>query len=305
VASVVGALIFMAVFMLAVGALAYGSAMQAEAAQGAEQAEQVAALHGQESLRFSLGASGLTAADAGPATVKVDYLILKYPNGTVYDLPAAAAVPQGGAIQVRSLVPSGVCSPGTATCASKYDEVVAGDPPGSAVGVLTSLGNAFWYSPEADPSADPSLYYWTGALLSTTSAPLAPLAGLSFSGAAGSQYLITADIGYYQSGASSPGIAFAASLPSGSSMMECGGVDLPDSIQSCTSSAGASLGPTTFPGDLVFSADTCTGPTGRCDFLATAMVTFGSAGAFQLEWDVSSGTGYVMADSFIAVTPAQ
>jgi hypothetical protein len=146
IASIVGTLVFLLVFILALGAQAYTSALEAQAASAEEEAQQIASRHGQELLIFGVGASGLTATNEGPTSASINHLILRYPNGTVYSLMATALVSTGGVVAVQSLVPSGVCTPGTATCLSKYNQIVSGNPLGSEVGLLTSMGNSFWYA---------------------------------------------------------------------------------------------------------------------------------------------------------------
>ncbi|MDG6986055.1 MAG: hypothetical protein JRM73_04835 [Nitrososphaerota archaeon] len=146
VASIVGTVIFVVVFMLALGSLAYASGLQAQASQAEAQAQTVAAQKGSEVLTFSTTGSGVQADNGGAYSVSVNHLVLRFANGTVYALPAVAVIPSGGEVGVLSLVPSGVCSPGTATCVSKYDSIISGAAPGSSVGLVTGLGNVFWYS---------------------------------------------------------------------------------------------------------------------------------------------------------------
>ncbi len=302
VASVVGTLFFLIVFMLAVGAIAYSSALQGEAGAAAGQADQVAALHAQEQVKFVEAASGLEAVDSGPTTVTVNHVIFEYPNGTVYALAASASVPQGGSVQVASLVPSGTCAPGAETCAERYEQIVAGDPPGSSVGILTSLGNTFWYSASAGSASGSASYYWTTSLQSTSSTTFVPVTGLQFTGTAGSEYMVSVDIGYYQSSETTPGITLALSLPSSSALLSCGGVEVPDVVELCTTSPGTSIGATTFPGDTSFGPNYCSGVSDKCLFVASAMVSFPSSGVFQVEWETTGDTGYIVANSFISVT---
>ncbi|MDG6937070.1 MAG: hypothetical protein JRN13_03110 [Nitrososphaerota archaeon] len=146
VASVVGTIIFVLVFMLALGTLAYSSALQSQASQAEQQAQGVDALRAGESLSFRASSAGLEAVNGGGATATVNHVILRYPNGTVYSFAASAAIPAGGEVPVSSLVPAGSCSPGVSTCASRYEQIESGNPPGSSVGLLTSLGNVFWYT---------------------------------------------------------------------------------------------------------------------------------------------------------------
>lgn len=146
VASVVGTVIFVVVFMLALGTLAFASGMQAQASQAEAQAQGVAAMKAEESVTFAATQGGLEAVNGGPDSVALNHLVLRFPNGTVYALAASAVIPTGGETALLPLVPQGVCTPGTATCVSKYGSIVSGAAAGASVGVVTSLGNAFWYS---------------------------------------------------------------------------------------------------------------------------------------------------------------
>ena len=146
VASVVGTIFFVLVFMMALGSLAYASGLQQEASSAQEVAIQGAAQKGSESLEFAATGGGLVATNEGPAMVSVNHIILRYPNGTVYSLPSSVVLPSGGATQVQSLIPAGICSPGSATCDSKYLQILTGNPAGSSVGLVTGEGNTFWYT---------------------------------------------------------------------------------------------------------------------------------------------------------------
>ncbi len=141
----IGTIFFVFIFMIALGSMAYAAGVQEQAAAARQSAEENVASRGAESLVFSTGATGLMATDSGPATISVNHVVLRFPNGTVYPIAVSATIPVGGSIQVESLVPAGQCPPGTATCLSKYEEIVAGNPTGSSVGVVTSMGNSFWY----------------------------------------------------------------------------------------------------------------------------------------------------------------
>lgn len=169
VASVIGTVFFVLVFLLAIGSMAYASGLQAQASEAELQAQSTASKHGAEALSFATSESGVYALDDGPATLAVDYVVLRFPNGTVYPIPAAAQIPSGGNASVRGLIPGTVCAPGGATCLSMYDQIVAGNPPGSSVGVVTSLGNTFWYTYSA-PNAQAAgvLSAWVGADITTT-----------------------------------------------------------------------------------------------------------------------------------------
>jgi hypothetical protein len=146
VASVVGTVVFVLVFMMALGSLAYASGLQQQTAAAQESALHIASQRGAESLALVVTNRGLVATNEGPAAVSVNHVLLKYPNGTTYSIPTAVSIPSGGSTPVQSLVPDSVCSPGTATCRSKYSQILAGNPLGSSVGLLTGLGNAFWYA---------------------------------------------------------------------------------------------------------------------------------------------------------------
>ena len=142
----VGTVIFILVFMIALGALAYASSLQSQASQAELQAQGVDAQRAAESLTFRTSTAGLEAVNAGGTTVVVNHVVLRYPNGTVYSFPVSASIPAGGVGAVAPLVPSGACSPGTTSCASRYEQIVSGNPAGSSVGLLTALGNVFWYT---------------------------------------------------------------------------------------------------------------------------------------------------------------
>ena len=142
----VGTVFFILVFVMALGSLAYASGLQQQTAAAQESALQMASQRGTESLVLVVTVGGLLATNEGPATVSVNHVLLRYSNGTVYTISAVASIPSGGSAAVQSLMPDGVCSPGTATCGSKLSQIVAGNPPGSSVGLVTGLGNTFWYT---------------------------------------------------------------------------------------------------------------------------------------------------------------
>jgi hypothetical protein len=131
--------------MAALGAQAYMSSLQAQSSQAVQQAQNVAAQKANELLSYSTPSSGLTVTGSGPTTTKVIAMILKYPNGTVYTFSESTLLPAGTSLQVVLIVPSGNC--GTAICLSKYNSIVSGIVTGSAMGLVTSLGNVFWYNP--------------------------------------------------------------------------------------------------------------------------------------------------------------
>jgi len=143
---VVGTIFFVLVFMMALGSLVYASALQQQTAAAEESALQISSQRGAESLALAASVNGLLATNEGPGTVTVNHVLLRYPNGTVFTISATVSIPSGGSTLVQSLIPNTVCSPGTATCSSKYSQIVAGNPPGGSVGLVTGLGNAFWYT---------------------------------------------------------------------------------------------------------------------------------------------------------------
>lgn len=168
VASILGTVFFVVVFLIAMGSLAYASGMQAQASLAAQQAQSTSARRGAEALAFRQG-TGLEATNDGPATVEVVSVVLRFPNGTTYPLSASGAIPSGGDVSVVQLVPPGPCAPGRATCVSKYDQIVAGNPPGSSVGVVTSMGNAFWYTYSPAPASGGAyLSAWVTSPVSTS-----------------------------------------------------------------------------------------------------------------------------------------
>ena len=145
-ASVIGTMIFVVVFLLALGAMAYLSGVQAQSTQAQAEAESVASAKGSERLGFAGGGLSLSAQNEGGTTVDINHLILAYPNGTTFTLAVSASVPPGGGVAVAPLVPEGKCG-GSEACLSIYDSVVGGSPGGLALGLLPSLGNTIWYYP--------------------------------------------------------------------------------------------------------------------------------------------------------------
>jgi len=150
IASVIGTIFFVLVLMAAVGALAYMSSVQAQSSQAAQQAQQVANMKGKENLQYAMSSSGLTVSNTGGAASKVTALLFEYPNGTVYNLNSgstpsftAVTIPANANSPVGSMVPSGACTPGAATCVSRYNALVANPALGS-IGLVTSLGNTYW-----------------------------------------------------------------------------------------------------------------------------------------------------------------
>jgi hypothetical protein len=156
VASVIGMLFMTLVFMAGIGAQVYISGQQAQAEQASSQQQLRLAEHSDELLLYTTPTGGLTATDAGPSSVELVGMVMKFENGTQYLLSRGStpafqtrSLPQGSALAVASLVPSGRCLPGAESCLSRFDSIVKGTVPGRAVGLLTSLGNVFWFVPSA------------------------------------------------------------------------------------------------------------------------------------------------------------
>lgn len=316
-ASVVGTLFMVMVFMAAIGAQVYLSGVEAQSFQASQQAQETLAKHSAESLTYADSPSGLEVTDTGPDSVEVVAMVLKFGNGTVYDLGpgsspafAPATIPSSGAAQVGPLVPAGDCSP-EASCASEFDSIVEGSAgSGDAVGLVTSLGNTFWFVPGADGSGQGSAEaYWTTSSESTTSSSFVPVPGLSFDGASGGFYVVQVDVPFWAETSVGTAIAFAISVPHGDSFVFCGGLYWSDPGQSttdfapgneCTDTTGTSLGTTS---DTQWS---CTSSSDACEFVGTAYVSFsGGAGAFQFEYRGSaSNAAEVSQDAAIFVTPA-
>jgi hypothetical protein len=316
VASVIGMLFMVLVFMLAIGSLVYLSGLQAQASHSAAEAQLLVSQRADESLAFSTQGPALSATDTGPGGVQVVGMVLRFENGTSYVLGTnstprftPAYLASGGAVTVQSLVPSSPCTPGTATCASKYASIVQGQVPGRGVALVTSLGNTFWYVPSASGQGTGSgqAYYVVSSTESTTSSTFVGIPGLSLTGGADSFYVVRLSVVFYQSNPSSPVIAFAISVSTGSSFLFCGGLYWANPSQStsdfppgnlCSTQANVSLGPT------MTTQTTCVQQgTFMCEFMGTAYVSFGSAGGtFQFEFKGSStDTATVVAGSSMAV----
>jgi hypothetical protein len=84
-------------------------------------------------------------ANVGSSGSTIQYIILKFANGTVYTLAANQEVSAGGTLSIPSLIPNQNC--GGSTCLSKYNSILTSTNTGDSVGVVTSLGNVFWEKP--------------------------------------------------------------------------------------------------------------------------------------------------------------
>jgi len=143
VASVIGTIFFIFIFIAALGALAYMISLQVQSGQIIRQELQIINQKGAEHLTYSTNSSGLYVTNNGPATSKIVAVILEFTNGTVYNLQQTAYLPSGDSVNVQSLIPSGNC--GGSTCQSVYNSIVSGATPGM-VGLVTSFGNKFIYT---------------------------------------------------------------------------------------------------------------------------------------------------------------
>ncbi|MDG7006650.1 MAG: hypothetical protein JRN06_00230 [Nitrososphaerota archaeon] len=153
IASVIGTMIFVVVLMLAIGAQSYIQGLQAQSNQSSQQAQEAANLHSGELLVFSNPAAGLTLVNSGLESASVVGMYFRFPNGSIYAsssfnpvyLPASAGAP------VQGIVPGGVCKDqggsGTANCLARFNAITGTTTAGYSVGVVTSRGNVFWYTP--------------------------------------------------------------------------------------------------------------------------------------------------------------
>jgi hypothetical protein len=144
VASIIGTMIFVLVFVIAFGLQAYMASVQAHTGEVSQQVQQLANQHGKESLAFQQAGYSLSVVNNGVASVKLVALLLKFANGTVYNLPRSQSIQSSGAAPVQSLVPSGTC--GSSSCLQKFNLLLATQAPGNAIGLVTSLGNTFWFA---------------------------------------------------------------------------------------------------------------------------------------------------------------
>lgn len=315
IATVVGMLFMALVFLIAIGAQAYITNAQGVAQEAQTQALQRSALRAEESLSFGGVPANLRMTNTGAVTITAVAMLMKFENGSLIgldgtSLPAfrAAVLPSSESVEVKSLVPDGACAPGGPSCAAVYLAIVDGRAPGRAVGVVTSLGNTFWYVPAAASGGiqDPTAYS-TPAVESTSSLNYTGIPGLSFSGGSGAFYEVQVHVGYWQSGPSPNSDMFAVGTSNGTTFMFCGGMDWSAPSGSttdlspgnaCTSTPGGSLGATWSQENPCFTRQLA------CEFVGTAYVYFGpSGGTFRLEFEgLPSGQANVFADSVMSVT---
>lgn len=184
VASVIGTMLFVVVLMAGLGAYAYVTSLQTQSSQAAQQAQQLLNQKGKESLAFQALKSGtLAVANTGAVGSTIEYLLLKFANGSVYQFTPNQAVPSGSLISVPSLIPSQSC--GLSSCLSKYDAILASTNPGDSVGVVTSLGNVFWEKPAlavegANPGTTVQMTFTASGDSAFASSPVLVVDGTSY-----------------------------------------------------------------------------------------------------------------------------
>ena len=184
VASVIGTMLFVVVLMAGLGAFAYVNSLQTQSSQAAQQAQQLLNQRGKESLTFQALSDGtLAVANTGAAGSTIEYLVLKFANGSVYQFAPNQAVPSGSLVSVPGLIPNQDC--GLSPCLSKYNTILASTNPGDSVGVVTSLGNVFWEKPAlavqgASPGTTVQMTFTASGDSAFASSPVLVVDGASF-----------------------------------------------------------------------------------------------------------------------------
>jgi hypothetical protein len=302
VASVLGTIFFVLIFMLAMGTLVYASSLQFQVSQADLGAEKVSNLRGAESLALIENGSSLDAINGGPNSVSINHVVLRFPNGTVYPLATTAVAPTGGTLAVGGLIPAGVCSPGTATCVSKFDQILIGNPSGSAVGVVTSLGNSFWYVHSESAQGGSALTAVVSSSVTTSGTKNYGSTGLRVSLAANTVYV------FYVFASVSPSVGTEQynfevhALPSGASLLTvCSTYGYPTDAGSyvkCVSSAGKPIG-----NGFIFGAAP---PAYESPGIFGTVELGSTAGTFQIDIACTANCGSVTlnAGSFMVVQPA-
>ena len=143
-------MVFLLILVLALGGLAYVGGLEHQSAQASAAAQRGADAHARELLLYRATTSGLQVANGGPGSSEVVAMYFRYPNGSVYYGSAFSPVllPEGAGAPVQGMVPSGTCLPsGTSTCLARFGAIYGSQTPGYSVGLVTSLGNTFWYIP--------------------------------------------------------------------------------------------------------------------------------------------------------------
>ena len=144
IASIVGTLFFALTFLAAIGSLAYLEGVQTQYNNAVQSSLNLQSQHQRESLAYQPLTNGtLYVQNAGASSSQIVATILKFANGSIYEFPASASVGSSNLLPVAGLIPNSNC--GLSTCLSKYDAILATTGTGNLVGLVTSLGNVFWY----------------------------------------------------------------------------------------------------------------------------------------------------------------
>ena len=151
IASIVGTLFFALTFLAAIGSLAYLEGVQTQYNNAVQSSLNLQSQHQRESLAYQPLTNGtLYVQNNGASSSQIVATILKFANGSVYEFPASASVGSSNLLPVAGLIPSSNC--GLSTCLSKYDTILGSTGTGNLVGLVTSLGNVFWYGNSAASS---------------------------------------------------------------------------------------------------------------------------------------------------------
>jgi hypothetical protein len=143
----------MVILVLALGGLAYVAGLEYQSERASAAAQQMGNAHGRELLLYRTALPGLVVTNSGPSSSEIVGIYFRFPNGSVYYGSAFAPVylPVGAAALVQGMVPPGTCLPaGTSTCLSRFSAINGTKTPGYSVGVVTALGNVFWYASGAN-----------------------------------------------------------------------------------------------------------------------------------------------------------
>ena len=144
IASIVGTLFFALTFLAAIGSLAYLEGVQTQYNNAVQSSLNLQSQHQRESLAYQPLTNGtLYVQNNGASSSQIVATILRFANGSVYEFPASASVGSSNLLAVAGLIPNSNC--GLSTCLSKYDTILASTDTGNLVGLVTSLGNVFWY----------------------------------------------------------------------------------------------------------------------------------------------------------------
>ena len=145
IASIVGTVFFALTFLAAIGSLAYLEGEQAQYNNAVQSSQNLQSLHQRESLAYQQLQNGtLFVQNPGASSSQIVGTILKFSNGSIYESAATASVGSRNLLPVASLIPSSYC--GLSTCLSKYNTILGSTNTGDMIGLVTSLGNVFWFS---------------------------------------------------------------------------------------------------------------------------------------------------------------